>query len=200
MQQLHHDAAQERWDLSAKLVESGRNPGDVRVDQLERIAGLEGGTSRERCIESRPERVEVTTKVDPATHASALFWGHVLKRALRPPTKRHLGRTLSAPECACPPESDQMRLECPRFDQDVSRPHATVNDARGVDACQSVDELLSNSEEVGKRERLVLEQRTQALPGQPLEYENGNVRGPAELDDAHDARTLRLAQGRELPL
>ena len=76
-EQLEHDAGD---GLGDRRVDAGRRrgrEGEVRVDELHRVQGLEGALTREHLVKDDAERVEVRPVVDAAVHAACLLGGDV---------------------------------------------------------------------------------------------------------------------------
>jgi hypothetical protein len=104
-------------------------PGDMAMDPLHGIGGVEGQLTGEELVEGDPERVEVASGVDRAVHAAGLFRRHIGERA-----GDHLGwrqRRALASQPGGDAESGQTHVaRC--VDQHVCRLDVSVDQAVSV--------------------------------------------------------------------
>ncbi len=82
-EQLEHDLGEAAVESRGRARAAGlRRLGDVAIDPLDGVAGLEGQGASQHLVEGDAEGVQVGPLVEPAVHAARLLRRHVGERAL----------------------------------------------------------------------------------------------------------------------
>ena len=133
-QQTVHDVRQDGGQFRSNLMQRGRQPCDMRIDQLGGVVVHKRQPTRRQLKQRNPQAVQIRAVIHRTGDAAALFRRHVRQRALNL-VKRHRGDDFP-PQVGRYIEVYQAQIRTVRSHDDVVGLDILVDDAGCVQAAQ----------------------------------------------------------------